>query len=146
MDTFDGRNPAPPGMYKTHVNNGINYHTNSCRISSINSIDNSLVPNTKTANLIHSAPTNICNHWSPCKEGQNNNICNIYSFTTHVFFINSYLVGGWTNPFENIWSSTMGSSFPIIGGETQTNLSCHHLDIHSKTQATQKCHPNMHQF
>ena len=70
MDTVDGRNPAPPGMYKTHVNNGINYHTNWCRISSINSIDNSLVPNTKTVNLIHSAPTNICNHWSPCKEGQ----------------------------------------------------------------------------
>ena len=21
--TFDGRNPAPPGMYKTHVDNGI---------------------------------------------------------------------------------------------------------------------------
>ena len=23
--TVDGRNPAPPGMYKTHVNDGINY-------------------------------------------------------------------------------------------------------------------------
>ena len=24
-DTVDGRNPAPPGMYKNLVNNGINY-------------------------------------------------------------------------------------------------------------------------
>ena len=36
--TVDGRIPAPPGMYKTHVNNEIDYPTlNWCRISSINS-------------------------------------------------------------------------------------------------------------
>jgi len=34
----DGRNPAPPGMYKNPVNNGIFYHINWCRSSSINSI------------------------------------------------------------------------------------------------------------
>ena len=32
-DTVDGRNPAPPGMYKTIVNNKINYHIKWCRIS-----------------------------------------------------------------------------------------------------------------
>ena len=35
--TVDGRNPAPPGMYKTMlIDNGIIYHINWCRISSIN--------------------------------------------------------------------------------------------------------------
>ena len=37
-DTVDGRNPAPPGMQKNPVSNGINYHINWCKISSINSI------------------------------------------------------------------------------------------------------------
>ena len=33
-NTVDGRNPAPPGIYKTLLNNGINYQTQVvCRIS-----------------------------------------------------------------------------------------------------------------
>jgi len=52
-DTVDGRNPAPPGMYKTYknpVNNGINYTlTNWCRISSINRIISWLVGNVATS-------------------------------------------------------------------------------------------------
>ena len=36
-DTVDGRNPAPPGMYKTLVNHVIKLPINWCRISAINS-------------------------------------------------------------------------------------------------------------
>ena len=41
LHTVDGRHPAPPGIYQTTLNNGINYqHQLVSRISSINSISN----------------------------------------------------------------------------------------------------------
>jgi len=41
LHTVDGRHPAPPGIYQTPLNNGINYqHQLVSRISSINNISN----------------------------------------------------------------------------------------------------------
>ena len=41
--------------------------------------------------------------------------------------VRSKLVGGWTNPFQKIWSSKMASSSPNFRGENKKYLSCHHL-------------------